>query len=99
MTTPASSPVPVRHPQKRGEVKWQILWQLVKDVLLTGTGLAIIVIQILSPKPSDVLLVVALTLTVPSGVSHAASILGGPGAHSSSESSESHGERESPPSS
>ena len=56
-------------------MKWQTAWQLIKDILLTGTGLAVIVLQIWSPKPSDVLLVVGLALTVPSAASHAASIL------------------------
>jgi hypothetical protein len=80
-------------------VKWQTAWQLIKDILLTGTGLAVIVFQIWSPHPSDVLLVAGLALTVPAAASHAASILGGPGARSSSESSEEHGEQDSPPSS
>ena len=52
---------------------WQTAWQLVKDILLTGTGLVIIVLQIRSPHPSDVLLVVALALTVPSAAVKAAS--------------------------
>ena len=69
-------------------MKWQTAWQLIKDILLTGTGLAVIVLQIWSPKPSDVLLVVGLALTVPSAASHAASILAGPGVPPSSGSSE-----------
>ena len=80
-------------------MKWQTAWQLTKDVLLTGTGLVIIVVQIWSPHPSDVLLVVALALTVPSAAGHAASILSGPGVPPSSESSPSDGEQESPSSS
>ena len=75
-------------------MKWQTAWQLVKDIALTGTGLVIIIIQIWSPKPSDMLLVVALALTVPSAASHAASILSGPGAPPSSESSDAHGEQD-----
>jgi hypothetical protein len=69
---------------------------LAKDVLLTGTGLVIIVMQIWSPHPSDVLLVVGLALTVPSAASHAASILSGPGVHPSSESSPQHGAQQAP---
>jgi hypothetical protein len=80
-------------------VTWQTAWQLVKDIALTGTGLVIIVLQIWSPKPSDVLLVVGLALTVPSAASHAASILSGPGVPPSSESSPPPGEQASPPSS
>jgi hypothetical protein len=80
-------------------VKWPTAWQIIKDVLLTGTGLVIIIFQIWSPHPSDVLLVVGLALTVPSAAGHAASILAGPGAHPSSGSSDAHGERGFPPSS
>lgn len=80
-------------------MKWTTAWQLAKDVLLTGTGLVIIILQIWSKAPSDVLLVVGLALTVPSAASHAASILSGPGVPPSSESSEGPGGQESPPSS
>ena len=80
-------------------MKWQTAWQLIKDILLTGTGLAVIVLQIWSPKPSDVLLVVGLALTVPSAASHAASILAGPGVPPSSGSSEPPGGQAAPPSS
>lgn len=81
-------------------MKWATTWQLIKDIALTGTGLVIIVAQIFAKTPSDVLLVVGLALTVPSATSHAVSILSGPGAPESSESSASHGEQgELPPSS
>ena len=80
-------------------MRWATAWQLLKDVLLTGTGLVIIILQIWSPKPSDVLLVVGLALTVPSAASHAASILSGPGVPPSSESSDAPGGQGSPPSS
>ena len=80
-------------------MRWQTAWQLAKDILLTGTGLVVIILQIWSPKPSDVLLVVGLALTVPSAASHAASILSGPGVPPSSESSDAPGGQGSPPSS
>ena len=80
-------------------MKWQIAWQLIKDIALTGTGLVVIVLQIWSPKPSDVLLVVGLALTVPSAATHAASILSGPGVPPSSASSDAPGGPPSPPSS
>ncbi len=80
-------------------MKWQTAWQLAKDVLLTGTGLVIIILQIGSKTPSDVLLVVGLALTVPSAASHAASILSGPGVPPSSDSSAPPGGQVSPPSS
>lgn len=75
-------------------MKWQTAWQLIKDIALTGTGLAIIVVQIWSPKPSDVLLVVGLALTVPSATTHAVSLLSGPGVPASSGSSPQDGEQE-----
>ena len=79
-------------------MKWQMAWQLIKDIALTGTGLTIIILQIWSRSPSDVLLVAGLALTVPSAASHAASILSGPGVPSSSESSPQGGAQHSPPS-
>ena len=62
-------------------------WLVLKDILLTGTGLAVILSQIFSSHPSDVLLVAGLALTVPSAASHAKDMLTGPtGEHSSSSS-------------
>ena len=78
-------------------MKWQTAWLLLKDLLLTGTGLVIIITQIQAKTPSDVLLVVGLALTVPSAATHAASILAGPGVPPSSESSPPAGEQPSPP--
>jgi hypothetical protein len=78
-------------------VRWATAWQLIKDIALTGTGLVIIITQIWAQKPSDVLLVVGLALTVPSATSHAVSLLAGPGVPESSESSQQHGPPEVPP--
>jgi len=50
---------------------------LLKDVLLTGTGMILILSQVFSAHPSDVLLVTGLALTVPSVASHTMSVLGG----------------------
>jgi hypothetical protein len=53
-------------------------------MLLTGTGLAVIVSQVFSRHPSDVLLVTGLALTAPSVAAHATALLTGrPGEHSS----------------
>jgi hypothetical protein len=52
-------------------------WLLLKDILLTGTGMALVLSQILSPSPSDVLLATGLALTVPSIAAHAGSLLAG----------------------
>lgn len=51
-------------------------WLLLRDVLLTGTGLAVIISQVFSLHPSDVLLVAGLALTVPSAAVHASTLLG-----------------------
>jgi hypothetical protein len=70
----------------RWATRW---WQLLRDILVTGTGLAVITSQLFSHRPSDVLLVTGLALTVPSAASHTVGILRGPTEPSSSPSSES----------
>lgn len=52
-------------------------WQLLKDILLTGTGMALMVSQVFSGRPSDVILVTGLALTVPSVAGHAGALLAG----------------------
>jgi hypothetical protein len=54
-------------------------WQLLRDVLLTGTSIFVIVTQVYSAHPSDVLLAVALALTAPSVADHARALLSAPG--------------------
>jgi hypothetical protein len=61
-------------------------WLLLKDILLTGTGMALVLSQVFSPSPSDTLLVTGLALTVPSVAAHAGSLLGGRTGGSSSPS-------------
>jgi hypothetical protein len=73
-------------------VKWQTAWQLLKDIALTGTGLAMIISQIFARQPSDVLLVTGLALTIPSVASHAGTLL-------SAQSTDAHGLPPSSPSS
>jgi hypothetical protein len=80
-------------------VKWNTSWAVLKDVLLTGTGLAVIVSQIFSGHPSDVLLVAGLALTVPSAATHAKEVLTGPTGGPSSSSSPPPGDSPSAPSS
>lgn len=67
-------------------------WLLLKDILLTGTGMALVLSQVFSPSPSDVLLVTGLALTVPSVAAHAGSLLGGHTGGSSSPPTSSSGE-------
>jgi len=50
-------------------------WLFLKDVLLTGTGMVVILSQVLSSRPSDILLVTGLALTVPSVAGHAGALL------------------------
>lgn len=59
------------------------LWQLLKDILLTGTGLAVIVSQVFAPRPSDLLLTAGLVLPTIAAGSHAAALLSDTGRHSS----------------
>lgn len=67
--------------------RWDVIWQAVKDILLTGTGMTLILSQVFSSAPSDVLLVTGLALTVPSVAGHTKALLGGHGGHSSPPSS------------
>ena len=67
-------------------------WLLLKDILLTGTGMALVLSQVFSVSPSDVLLVTGLALTVPSVAAHAGSLLGGHTGGRSSPSSSPSGE-------
>jgi hypothetical protein len=61
--------------------RWDIAWAAIKDVALTGTGITLILTQVFSRSPSDILLVTGLALTVPSVAGHAKTLLGssGPG--------------------
>ena len=58
-------------------------WLIVKDVILTGTGVAVIVSQILSHTPDGLLIGAGLALTVPSTWDHVRALLPGTGEHSS----------------
>ncbi|HET9975281.1 MAG TPA: hypothetical protein VFQ68_44110, partial [Streptosporangiaceae bacterium] len=70
-------------PRTRGTMR---RWVLLKDILLTGTGMALVLSQVLSAAPSDVLLATGLALTVPSIAAHAGSLLAGRTGGPSSES-------------
>jgi hypothetical protein len=65
-------------------VKW---WALVRDVLLTGTGMAVIIIQVFSAHPSTPLLWTGLGLTAPAAVEHVKALLPGSGPPDSSPAS------------
>jgi hypothetical protein len=54
---------------------WDLIWSAAKDVLLTGTGMILIISQVFSSSPSDILLATGLALTVPSVASHAKALL------------------------
>ena len=53
-------------------------WSLVRDIILTGTGLYLIISQVGAKDPSSTLIVAGLALTVPAAATHAASVLSGP---------------------
>jgi len=68
-------------------VKWLTgTWLVVRDILLTSTGLWIIFRQAGSRHPSDALLAVALTLTAPAVGAHVRALLSSPGESRSSSS-------------
>ena len=72
-------------------MKWlSILWQLTRDVGLTGFGAWIIWKQVYAPQPDPTLLLVALGCMSPAAKSAVAAILSGPGL--SSESPQRHSE-------
>jgi hypothetical protein len=60
---------------------WMKWWPLLRDIALTGTGMAVIVVQVFSKHPDGLLLGTALALTVPSVAEHVKALLpssGGP---------------------
>jgi len=66
-------------------VKWlSILWQLVRDVALTGFGVWVIWTQVERPDPNGTLLAVALVCIAPAARSAVATVLSGPGSSSES---------------
>jgi hypothetical protein len=65
-------------------LRWDTAWSATKDVLLTGTGMVLIISQVFSHTPSDILLVTGLALTVPSVAGHAKALLGAHGGGGSS---------------
>lgn len=58
---------------------YQILWQLIRDVGLTGFGVWIIWKQVEAPVPDTTLLLVALGCITPAARSAVMAILSGPG--------------------
>ena len=72
------------------------LWSLVKDIVLTGTGVALIISQMFASVPSDALLVTGLALTTPSIAGHVKAILSGPGSSTGEGSTSSEGQQSSP---
>lgn len=72
-------------------------WFLLKDVLLTGTGLGVILSQIFSATPNGLLLGTGLALTVPTIADHVRALLPSPGERGSSPSSPPRGSPRSGP--
>ena len=58
-------------------MKWNLSWTVIKDVALTGTAIWLIVMQVRSLHPSDVLLATALGLTTVASAPHAKALLTG----------------------
>jgi hypothetical protein len=59
-------------------------WLLVKDIFLTGTGMALVLSQVFATSPNDGLLAAGLALTTPSIAAHAKALLTGSGGGPSS---------------
>lgn len=57
---------------------WLTAWQLARDILLTGTGLFLIISQVGARDPNSALIVAGLALTVPAAATHAVAVLSGP---------------------
>lgn len=55
--------------------QWIRWWPLLRDVMLTGTGMGVIIVQVFSAHPSTPLLWTGLALTVPSVVEHVKALL------------------------
>ena len=72
-------------------MRWETAWTATKDVLLTGTGMVLILSQVVAHTPSDVLLVAGLALTTPNVAAHTQVLLGTPRGGGSSPSSPSSG--------
>lgn len=73
-------------------MKWlQTAWQLARDILLTGTGLWLIISQDAAREPSGTLIVAGLALCTPAAATHAYNVISGP-------SGPSHGQASSSPS-
>jgi hypothetical protein len=58
---------------------WTRWWPLLRDVMLTGTGMGVIIVQVFSSHPSTPLLWTGLGLTAPSVVEHVKALLPGSG--------------------
>lgn len=71
-------------------MNWRTVWMAVKDVALTGTGVAVIWVEALSAHPNGLALGTGLALTVPSVADHVRALLpssgGGDGGSSPSQS-------------
>lgn len=65
-------------------------WLLLRDIVLTGIGVWLILAQEFSPHPSDVMLTVALVLLAPAAAEHAKALLTGPHTDGLSSPSPSH---------
>lgn len=68
-------------------MKWPSTWDVIKDILLTLTGMGAIMSQVASPHPSDVVLAAGLALCVPSVGTHVRELLRKPGDGDTSPSS------------
>ena len=59
-------------------MRWTTAWAVIRDILLTGTGIFLVLKQAYSPHPDDAILAVAMGLTAPSAAGHVKALLSGP---------------------
>jgi hypothetical protein len=68
-------------------VNWKTAGPVIKDVVLTGTGVFCILFEVFNAHPSGLILGTGLVLTVPSTAEHVRALLPSAGGGSSSPSS------------
>jgi hypothetical protein len=76
---------------------WMRWWPLLRDTVVTGTGILVIFSQVLALHPDGLLLGTGLALTVPSVAEHVKALLPSSGGQGTSPASPPHGQQPSSP--
>jgi hypothetical protein len=59
-------------------------WEIIRDVVLTGTGIWLAIHEAYSPSPDDAILALAMGFTAPAAFEHVKALLSSPGESGSS---------------